>query len=73
MCRSFLIWLKNVAKVRLSEHFGGVGEGREFLKAEHDVVITASFKVGTSTTATKEGVAREKHLVFLGIEADAAT
>jgi hypothetical protein len=36
-----------------TEHFGGVGEGGELLKAEHDVVITASFKVGTSTTPPK--------------------
>ena len=56
-----------------TEHFGGVGEGGEFLKAEHDVVITASFKISTSTTATKESVAREEHLVFLCIEANTAT
>ena len=56
-----------------AEHLGRVGEGGKFLKTEHDIVITTTFQVCTSATATEKGVTREEHIVFFCVEADAAT
>ena len=56
-----------------AEYFGGVGEKGQFLETLYDRLVIATFEVGASATATEKGVAREKHIVYLGIETDAAT